>query len=338
MQSFVIDASAGEGISVSRPDLAGDFLTRASRLCHEQGEDLRAVLTDIMAATTPPDAPASHDFKMLLASVRSNDRQQLWSLVGQAWLHLAVHVADHLHALAVLLADARSWVPVYAHASLARSAVESAATVIYLLADSQQFDARLGRGVALLLSDARQAAMAANDVPGNAYMASPKAAVEAERNQLVALVERARIELVHSSPNGRVKGVRVAAGGFEQPLSTRATDLVARAFGDLPAVYRLLSGVVHGLPWGLADNVEISGREARWEPDPVAIGGSVLVAVTAAERVAATLARYRGFNGQAPVARMQARTRSSDEAMVTFGRAYGVLAGARPTIARFLTS
>jgi hypothetical protein len=323
---------------VSRSDLAGDFLTQASRLCHEQGEDLRAALTDVLATTASPDAPTSRDLKTLLASVRSDDRHQLWSRVGQAWSHLAVHVADHIHALSVLLGDAPSWVPIYAHASVARSAVESAATVIHLLADGQPFEARLRRGVALLLYDAREAAKAANDVPGNGYMGPPKAAVGAARDRLVALVERARIDVLRNSPNGRIKGVRVAPGGPEEALSTQATELVARAFGDLPAVYRLLSGVVHGLPWGLTDNATVSGREAGWAPSPVAAGTSVLVAMTAAERTGAAFARYRGFGDHDIVSRMQARTRSCDEAMVKYGRASGALDGVRPTIARFITA
>ncbi|MGX7673791.1 hypothetical protein [Plantactinospora sp. DSM 117369] len=177
----------------------------------------------------------------------------------------------------------------------------------------------------------------ASDVPGNAYMASPEAAIEAQRDQLTALVERARIEVVGGSPDGRIKGVRICAGSPEEPLSTRATDLVAQAFGYLPAVYRLLSGMVHGLPWGIADSATFSGREARWEPNPVEAAGSVLVAMTAAERVAATLARYRGSRDHVLVGRMQARIRSCDEAMVQFGRVHGVLAGVRPTTTRFLT-
>ncbi|MFG1833860.1 hypothetical protein [Micromonospora chersina] len=322
---------------MSSPDPAGDLLIRVGRLCREQSEDLRAALADVLATTAPADAPASRDLRALLASVRTDDRQQLWGRVGQAWLHLAVHVADHVQALAVLLAGARSWVPVYAHASLARSAVESAATAIGLLADGQQFEARLGRGVALLLRDAREAVKAANDIPGNAYMASPKVVVEAERDRLLALVERARIEVVRNSPGGRLKGVRVVAGGREELLSVQSADLVERTFGDLPAAYRLLSGVVHGLPWGLADNASISGREARWEPEPVAAANSALVAVTAAERVVGAFARYRGFGEHALVARMHVRTRSCDEAMVKYGRAHGALAGARPTVARFLS-
>jgi hypothetical protein len=62
----------------------------------------------------------------------------------------------------------------------------------------------------------------------------------------------------------------------------------------------------------------------------------VLAAVTAVDHVGASFAAYWGRSTDEVVARMQQRTGSYDKSLQTFSRKWGVLGGARPTIARFL--
>jgi len=120
------------------------------------------------------------------------------------------------------------------------------------------------------------------------------------------------------------------------PVAVKASDLAAAHFADQPAIYGLLSGVVHGLPWGLADSASLRGREMLWEPGPMDIAGSVLAAVAAASKVGAGFAAYRGFAGDPLVGRLDGRVTLVDQVMREFGRRWGVLAGRTPTIARFL--
>jgi hypothetical protein len=55
---------------------------------------------------------------------------------------------------------------------------------------------------------------------------------------------------------------------------------VEKTIRDLPAIYSMLSGTVHGLPWRLADNVQVDGRQVIWQANPTYFGGSVPGAVT----------------------------------------------------------
>jgi hypothetical protein len=101
-------------------------------------------------------------------------------------------------------------------------------------------------------------------------------------------------------------------------------------------VYSLLSAVVHGMPWGLADSMRHGHREIAWEPEPITVAGSVLPALAAAACAGRTVAQYRGAIDAPGMTGLRRRQQEFDEEMQRFGRAHGVLAGARPTIARFL--
>ncbi|MEU1398303.1 hypothetical protein ABZ403_19885 [Micromonospora zamorensis] len=316
-------------------DPSVDFLHRAHQLCEDQADDLREALGRYMDGVGGPGTVAARDHARLLASVRSADRQTLWSKVGINCLHLAVNVADHVRAVAVLLAQPQAGVPIYAHETVARGAVESAAMLMYILDREQAFESRFARGVAHLIADATAARSAASVVPRNAVMASPLAAVTQERDRLIALIRRARIELVMGRRD--VKGVRVVAAGPEAPIAVKATDLIQARFADLPAVYHMLSGVAHGMPWRLSDSAHVEGRFASWEPDPIYVGTSALVAMAAAERAVKVHAWYRGFDEDPMAARMQARVAAADAALAAFGRKRLGLTRMPPSVAPFLS-
>jgi hypothetical protein len=321
---------------VTRSDPAAEFLARAGRYCVEQADELQSLLSAVVETTAPPGTPASQDHRALLTATRSGDRQALGSRALVAGLHMAVSVADHVRCLGALLARRQEAVPLYAHASLARSAVEAAALVVHLIADGQPYDVRLGRGVAFLFADADAAASGTVGIPGNPYMAAPGPGVQADRDRLLDLVRRARIETVPNRTGNRVKGIRVRPDGPEFPLVIRSSDLVEEAFPDMPKVYALLSATVHGMPWGLVGSARVGQQEIAYEPDPVNVAGSVLSALAAAARAGRTVAWYRGLEETPVLAGLLRRHQAFDEAMQRFGRAHGVLAGARPTIARFL--
>jgi hypothetical protein len=311
------------------------FLQRIHGLCEEQAADLFAALGTLMAATAAPATPATRDHARLLSSVRSRDRQELWSRVGMSWLHMSVNVADHVRALALLLARLDVGTPVYAHTSLARVAVESASVLLYMVDAGGGFEERFGRGVALLIADADLASKAAAKVPGNAVMAAPAAAVRAEQAKLRDLIDRARIEVVLGR-GGTAKGVRVSPGGPEALISVKAMNQVEKAFADMPAVYDLFSGVVHGKPWQLADRARSQNRYATWSADPLDVATAVLAATSAAHRTAAAHAWYRGHDADLIVARMQGRAAAVDKAMQKFGPVWIGPERLRPSIAKFL--
>lgn len=311
------------------------FLQRVHQLGTEQADDLFMAVNILMAADAAPSAPASRDHARLLTSVRSRDRQDLWGQVAMSWLHLTMNVADHARALGLLLARTDAGVPIYAGTSLARVAVESAAQLTYLMDRRVGFEQRFGRGVAFLIADADLASKAAAKVPGNAMMAQPGTAIAARQRQLHDVIDRARIEIVPGK-NGAVKGVRVSAAAPEAFVSVKSTLLVEDEFVDLPAIYDLFSGVVHGKPWQLGDRARAHGRYATWAADPLDVATAVLAVSAAAHRTAAVHAWYRGFDNDDTVARMLARVATVDKAMSTFATERLGSERLRPSIARFL--
>ncbi|GAA4469790.1 hypothetical protein [Phytohabitans houttuyneae] len=286
---------------------------RMQQLCREQADDLRETLERTQETVAAPGTPASRDHARMLSWTRSTDRQDLWSRAAINALHMAVAVGDHLRALSVLLADPDD-VPIYTHATVARAAVESAATIMHLTDATVPSAVRFARGVALLITDSDAARRAAAQVPNIGPMKAPGPAFAAQHQRLLDLLDRAKIQIVKGR-DGKPKGVIVEPGGPEQPISVKASDLVRGAFTDLYAVYPMLSGVTHAMPWRLSDSADITGRQAHWSADPVDVGGSVIPALAAALRTAEAHARYRGQDQDLSLDRMRRRYRAGDDAL-----------------------
>src|SRR5690242_8010033 len=146
--------------------------------------------------SSPVDSPTDQDLKWVLRSARSEDRRELWGRAQQACLHMAVNVADHVRSVAVLLSQPSVGVPIYAHSSLARVAIESAANAAHILDRNAPFPVRLGRGIALLISDSDKTRLTADRVPGNPYMVTPGPEANRRHEELLQLILRAKIEII----------------------------------------------------------------------------------------------------------------------------------------------
>jgi hypothetical protein len=332
----MLTAANSRDAFVDNTALAAEFLTLAGHRCHEQAEDL-AELMDITLgpSDTPAHAPARTDRTALLGSARSAERGRLWISIDAAYKHLLVHTIDHIRTLGTNLIDHLARVPVFAHAGMARGAVESAGMLMYLLADGEPFEARLARGVALLIVDAAEEEKAAAQIPHYENWPSPGSEATRDKDALLALIDRALIERILNQAGTRTKGVRVAPYP-EVPVRVTATDLARRYFADMPAVYSLLSGVVHGLPSGLTRSAKLCGDGVLWSPDPVDVGGSAVVALTAASRAGAALAAWRGVSDHPIVTLMAERPTITKQELLTFGIETDAFSG-DPMAARYLT-
>lgn len=307
------------------------LLDRAGRVCLEQADALQQVLVRVHGQTPPLGSPADEDERTLLSMVRTQDRQKLWAECVLTALHLGVHVADHARSLGLLLSHVwEQSAPVYATATLARGAVESAAWLQWLLAEGEPLPTRFGRGIALLVEDTGKSAHAAGQVPGTAYLPAPSLVEQSKKQDLLDRLAAARIETVLNAPGTAVAAVRVTRDTDPIPVSVQVTKLVENTFADLPGVYSLLSGVAHARPWGLADSASITGRDASWRANPVEVTNSVLICLLAAHRAAGMFAGYRGLPDDEGVEQMLRRHRALDRELVTFGRKNGYLAGLRP--------
>ncbi|WP_144128329.1 hypothetical protein [Catellatospora sichuanensis] len=274
-----------------------------------------------MIETSITGSPADLDFKTVARSVRARDRQELWSRIQINCLHSAVNVSDHLRALALMLSAPTVGVPVYAHTTVARVAVESAANVAHVLDPAEAFELRFARGIAFLIDDSRSAQQAAKRVPGNAYMQAPGPRFQRRHDDLLGVIARARIEITVNR-NGNPKGVRTSPGGPEAPIDLKMSDLITRLYLHLPGLYNLMSGVTHGLPHTLSGNARFADRRAEWNMDPLDVASSVLAALNAADSVLAHIGWHRGASDDPEVAETRTRIAAVDTAMVHFGRAH----------------
>ena len=305
-----------------RPAMPTDRILRFFQILHqlalEQAGDLQPAMDRIMQSSAV-DSPTDNDFKTVSRSARTEDRQKLWGQVQLNCVHMAVNVADHVRAVALLLSKPSVGIPIYAHSTMARVAIESATNVAYILDRNCPFDLRFARGIAFLIRDSDAARRAANRVPGNAYMPAPGPAATRSYKQLLALITRARIEIVPNR-NGGPKAVRAVPGAPEALIDAKMTELVHERYPNMPAIYNLMSGVTHGMPYKLGDNVQFADRRARWDADPIDVGGSVLAAANAAHTMLAAHAWHRGFNDDPAIATTQDRIAAIDAAMRRFGR------------------
>lgn len=304
--------------------MAASPVVRYFELLHQltldQADDLQRAVERIMEAGSAV-SPFSRDHRKVLGSARNNDRLKLWQAVQHACLHVTVNVADHVRTLAMVLSHASEGVPVYAHASIARVAVEGAAYIAYLLDAGEPFETRFARGIAFLIADSDHARRAASKVPGNLRMKAPGPAARQDHHALIALINRAKIEVV---PNrkGDPKGVRVAPGADEARVDVKVSELVEAQYPDMPGLYSLMSGVTHGMAHKLSDNAWFADRHAHWNPDPLDVGCSVLAAVNAAHTVVTAHAWQHGAGDDASIGTTGDRIALVDMAMLRFGRAH----------------
>lgn len=201
------------------------FFQQLHRFVLDQADDLRSAMDRFMAPSRA-GTPTDRDFKTVSRGVRAKDRIALWQEVQLDCLHLAVNVGDHVRALSLLLSQPGVGTPIYAHATAARVAIESATLVAYIHDRNAGFDLRFARGIALMIQDSDEARKAANRVPANPYMAAPGPAATERHEDLLSLIARARVEITLNR-NGDRKGVRTTVGGSEAIIGAKMTELSA---------------------------------------------------------------------------------------------------------------
>jgi hypothetical protein len=112
--------------------------------------------------------------------------------------------------------------------SLHENGGSSGATNIAYLHDAgAAFELRFARGVAFLISDANLARKAADRVPGNTHMSTPGPRITQQYKELLAHIERAKIQITLNK-KGERKGVRLSATAPEALINVTMTDLVPR--------------------------------------------------------------------------------------------------------------
>lgn len=312
------------------------YYERLHHLVFAQARDLQPTLDRILGFNPLPGAPTDLDYKTIIGSVRSEDRDVLWRNIQFGCLHMAVNVADHVRSLAMVLVRPDGGVPVYTHTTLARVAIEAATNIAYIHDSVSPFELRFARGIAFLIYDVNEARKNANRVPGNSCMPSPGPAATTAYEDLLAHIERAKIEITLNT-KGELKGVRLSPVAPEALIRVNMTERVHERYPEMPGLYGILSGVTHGMPHRLNDNVEIAGQRADWDANPIDVGNSVLAAMHAADTALAAHAWHRGKDDDPGVAAARERTAAVNAEILRFARVH--LPRPRPApVARFLQS
>jgi hypothetical protein len=250
------------------------------------------------------------------ARYRDARRQLLARTVSVAQLTVT-NLVDHVAAIEQLLCGE---LPLYAHNSLARVIVEAALRVRYLFAPDIDVDIRLLRGGAMLMHSAVEDIRAVSEMrPHIQDLRLGRKRVELEYEDLRRLIDRAGI-VERTTSSGTPTGVSWSTTGNAESCTLNLTKLARAHLGQLPAVYRIMSGAPHSGPWLLDDMAKGSSRRRpQVRANPIDVGGTVDVVLASCLLLIEVQARFDGHDPVPPMRANRSRRRDLVEAMKTIG-------------------
>ncbi|MFI0412431.1 hypothetical protein [Actinomadura sp. 3N508] len=258
----------------------GEILRELHRLLCQQHEDARNILL-VETPSVRSGAPFKTDFRNARSRgsrAMRDARQGLLYSGGALANMLSASLLDHVWALTRIIADDEH-VSIYSPISVARIAVESAWKMQYLHAPEGDWQTRLLRIARELNEDvAREMAMA-NDYPDRLISSEFTQKARERQQHIDAELRTAGIEVTG-------KEVRLSVPKYSIPKNVNLTEQINKLFVDLPIVYRIGSGAVHGNLWYLRSiMVEDKSHPTGVRPRPQVemIGAAVEMAVAACE-------------------------------------------------------
>lgn len=137
--------------------------------------------------------------------------------------------------------------------TLGRSVLDAATRVCYLLDPVIGLEMRLLRGAALLLDSSEEEVTAVRDLPPfEAPMPHAQKTVISIRDNVQDWITLAGMN-IRTGPKGKPNGIAWETASKAVPLKINVSGESAKYFPDVPAAYRMASGVAHGVPWMLHD-------------------------------------------------------------------------------------
>jgi hypothetical protein len=137
--------------------------------------------------------------------------------------------------------------------TLGRGVLDAATRVCYLLDPVITLEMRLLRGAALLLDSSEEEVTAVKDLPlHEAPMPHAQKTVMSIRNNVQDWITLAGMN-IRTGPRGKPNGIAWDTASKPVPLKINVSSESAKYFPDVPAAYRMTSGVAHGMPWMLHD-------------------------------------------------------------------------------------
>lgn len=261
------------------------------------------------AAAATGDCPSARDAGSLKGpGARLRARRRLYGAGWKAAYLIVANIGDHVEAIADTATPTSP--RVFAHMTLARSALEGAARLSYLLHPKGNLEDRLLRAACVLLLSAEEEMRAApqlktvSDDLGD--MAIERAADR--HSDILSVIELSGI-VVSRGKRDQVTNLSWADAPSQMVDPPNVTSLLKGLLPNRPAAYNVGSGVAHSLAWALDTDLkmDLDTDSLQCSFDPFALAGSVDLAICASILVIETFATMLGGDPASEV--FQARTR-----------------------------
>jgi hypothetical protein len=231
-------------------DLGDAVLRQAARSLKRQREAL-ADQVDRFAGTPQPESPFRQD-RRALTSRSKRTRARIWILdetMRQAG-RVTSSAIDHTAGLEKCLQGEPE--SQFCTMTLGRGTLDAATRVCYLLDPAIDLSTRLLRGTALLIDSSEEEATAVNDMAPGELPPGAKKIVFGIRDNVQGWAATAGLD-IRIGQKGKINGIAWDAASKAIPLKMNASSESAKYFPEVPAAYRMTSGVAHSMPWMLHD-------------------------------------------------------------------------------------
>jgi hypothetical protein len=230
----------------------GEVVYRKSARCLRLQREALAKQRDLFDGHPQLDSPASSDRDVVSGrSKRSHARRWILDeLIRQAG-RITGSAADHMLGLQKCMESTPE--AKFCTMTLSRGVLDAATRVCYLMDPAITLETRLVRGSALLLDSSEEEMTAVRDLPPlEAPMPEAQKVVTSIRDNVQGWITLAGMD-IRSGPRRRPDGIAWDTASKQVPLKVPVSSESARYFPDVPAAYRMASGVAHAMPWMLHD-------------------------------------------------------------------------------------
>ena len=266
----------------------GEAVYRKSARCLRLQREALAKQLDLYDGHPQRDSPASSDRDALSGrSKRSQARRWILDETIRQAGRITTSAADHMLGLQKCMETTPE--AQFCPMTLGRGMLDAATRVCYLLDPAISLETRLIRGAALLLDSSEEEMTAVRALPPlEAPMPEAREIVTSIRDNVQGWITLAGMD-IRIGPKRRPDGIAWDTASKPVPLKVSVSSESARYFPDVPAAYRLASGVAHAMPWMLHDPDD--------RPTSVLLAQSAaLVAMQGCIKIGQSFAEYYGHD------------------------------------------
>lgn len=231
-------------------DLGEAVYRKAARSLRLQREDLAKQIGRF--ENPQRDSPCCRDRNALSArSKRVQARRWILDEIIRQASRITSSAADHMLGLQKSLEGKPE--AQFCTMTLGRGVIDAATRICFLLDPAVALDMRLLRGAALLLDSSEEEVTAVRDLPPfEAPMPQAEKTVTSIRDNVQGWIILAGMD-IRTGPKRKPTGIAWDTVSKPVSLKINVSSESVKYFPDVPAVYRMTSGVAHAMPWMLHD-------------------------------------------------------------------------------------